>query len=149
MTSDVSWVVDASVALKWYLEDEDHVEDAVRMLDGFVAGQLDLTAPSFIRYEMANALEVARVQGRISGEESRQKLSRFLATKIFAARDDDALIDGAVAVSSRYGISPYDGIYLAMAEESGSMYVTADALLYRRIESVLPFARLLANVDPR
>lgn len=147
MTSETAWVVDASVALKWFLEDEDHVENATRLLRRFASGDVDLTAPYFIRYEVASALEMAHVQQRITSADRLRKLSAFLSSQIYAPRDDDALLIAATDLSGRYRISPYDAVYLALAARLDCLYVTADARLFERIESAVPFARWVGHVS--
>ena len=61
-------VVDASVAAKWHLRDEADVAAADAVLADFVAGHLDLLAPSHLRFELLNAINVARHRGRITPE---------------------------------------------------------------------------------
>ena len=43
-------VVDASVVLKWYLPDEKYSHKALRLLDNYIADELDLLAPSLLEY---------------------------------------------------------------------------------------------------
>jgi hypothetical protein len=45
-------VVDASVAAKWHLQDEQDAERALVLFDRFVAGRVALWAPTHIRYEV-------------------------------------------------------------------------------------------------
>gem|GEM_PF-2809529 len=45
-------VVDASVALKWFFRDEDHVDRATAMFAHFMSGKIDLLAPVCIRSEV-------------------------------------------------------------------------------------------------
>ena len=146
MRTDERWVVDASVALKWYLQDEDHIEEAALLYEAFAAGSAELVAPHYIRYEVMNALEVARLQGRISAEEVHEALTSFLGTRIHIDEDSPDLLRGAVDTTRRYGVVPYDGLYLALAEETGSLFVTADARLYRRIEDQVRYARWIGHV---
>jgi len=48
-------VVDASVVVRWFLEEE-HTPLARRLRDDFLAGGLDLRAPSLLPFEVMNAL---------------------------------------------------------------------------------------------
>lgn len=72
-------VVDASVSLKWVLDDEDAVVQAVALRDAAVAGQYDLIAPSLWLYEVTNALVVAARRGRVTLEVANQALTLLMA----------------------------------------------------------------------
>jgi len=49
-------VIDASVALKWRLRDEEATQQADALLEDFLAGTLVLLTPTLFDYEIANAL---------------------------------------------------------------------------------------------
>ena len=59
MMTEQHFVVDASVAIN-YLRDEEYTEKAASLLLDFAQGKNYLLAPSFIQYEVANAVNVAR-----------------------------------------------------------------------------------------
>lgn len=146
MRSSSRWVVDASVALKWYLRDEQDLAAADQLYNAFTANLTELIAPHFIRYEVMNALEVARIQGRIDGDQAMDALDQFLSLRIYQGEDDDELLRRSMVVSRRYVITPYDAVYLALAEETSSLFVTADRRLYGRIDAQTPIARWLGDV---
>ena len=52
-------VIDASVALKWRLRDEEATSQADALLEDFLARKLELLTPTLFDYEIANALRVA------------------------------------------------------------------------------------------
>ena len=52
-------VVDASVAVKWHLGDEEHADQAVQLLQRFAQGDVELLAPTQIRYEVPSAITAA------------------------------------------------------------------------------------------
>ena len=55
-----SVVIDASLALKWELNDEEHVENALAIRDSsLLTGYPRLLAPSLFVYEVVNGLAVA------------------------------------------------------------------------------------------
>lgn len=59
-------VVDASIAIKWFLNDEDHVAESLAILAAIGSGAIVASAPDHIRYEVANALRRAVRSNRIS-----------------------------------------------------------------------------------
>jgi len=145
-TSDSSYVLDASVVLKWYLLDEADVARAHGFYRQFVAGNWELRAPSYIRYEVANGIEAARLQGRVAAEVASTQHSRFLGLGFFEKEDPNALIEAAIGLSRELSIAPYDALYLALAEATGIIFVTADHRLYRRIAGRVPYARWIGDV---
>jgi len=145
--TDRPWVVDASVALKWYLLDEDFIEEAAVFRDGYVNERLELIAPDYIRYEILNALEVARIQRRITSLEANEGFGHFLGLGFHLPHDDDLLLLNAAGVSRRFVVAPYDALYVALAETTGSLFVTADERLYRRIEGEAHYARWLGDIQ--
>ena len=51
------YVVDTSVVLKWQLDDEDDVPQALALRDAcLVSGDVELHAPMMLAYELTNAL---------------------------------------------------------------------------------------------
>lgn len=127
-------VVDASVAVKWHLPDEEHTEQARLLLRRFAGGLTELIAPNYIRYEVPNAIVVA-TRGRaprISPERARQAIDEFLALRL-PVLDDDALITGAYGIVQTRGCALYDAFYVALAERLQVSFVTADRRLYQRL----------------
>ena len=128
------WIVDASVALKWHLRDEEYVRQADALFNTFTNGEAQLFAPSFIRYEVANAFLVASRRGRISLEDAREHLRDFLALPIYQAEDSNNLVSSAMELASILNISVYDAIYVELARQISSGFVTADKNLYDRVQ---------------
>ena len=143
---EAGYVVDASVALKWYLRDEEHVAEADRICSGYLAGQVDVIAPYYIRYEVASGLDMARVQGRLAADAVPRELANFLVLGVAQDPDGDELIMQSVRRAEAYGITSYDALYLALAEQLGLAFVTADRRLYQRIREHVPYARWIGNV---
>ena len=130
-------VVDASVATKWHLQDEEHVAPSLALLTRFAAGELELWAPEYIRYEVPSAITVA-TRGRaprLTAELGQRAIEQFLALGI-RTRDSSELILSASPLAHRYGCALYDALYLALAQQLGLPFVTADAKLYRLIRAL-------------
>ncbi|MDO8670494.1 MAG: type II toxin-antitoxin system VapC family toxin [Dehalococcoidia bacterium] len=127
-------VVDASVAVKWHLTDEEYGDQAIIVLERFAAGQLELVAPEHIRYEVLAAITVATLgrQPRLTIEQGEEAIAEFLALGIGTVRDSD-LIMAAYPLVHRYGCALYDVIYLAVAQRLKAPLITADNKLYRLV----------------
>ena len=76
-----AFVVDASVAAKWHLTDEENTEQARSLLPRFGHGELELWAPEQIRYEVPSAITAATIgkRPRITQEQGREAIEEFLA----------------------------------------------------------------------
>ena len=72
-------VVDASVAAKWLLRDEEHLMQADAILRAYDEGTLTLYAPRQIDVEMAAVLRKAVLQRRLSAERAAASLQRWFA----------------------------------------------------------------------
>ncbi len=70
-------VLDASVALKWRLRDEEATQQADALLEDFLAGKLVLLTPTLFDYEIANALRVAVTRQRLSEQDGAAALVDF------------------------------------------------------------------------
>src|SRR5690242_8098180 len=80
MASHDEAVLDASVAAKWYLTDEQFVAESRVLFDRFVDGSPALVAPLHIQYEVPNAIIVAarRQPPRLSEQEALAAIRDFL-----------------------------------------------------------------------
>lgn len=113
-------VVDASVALKW-LVDEEGSDAATALLDGPA-----LLAPELINVEIANALwRMARV-GRITPSDAADALALFLRLPLRRRVADRDLAGEALRLARLLDHPVYDCLYLAQAMDAGAPVVTAD-----------------------
>ncbi len=141
------WVVDASVALKWYFRDEELRSQADSLLGAFALGVATLTAPSFIRYEIANAFVVAQRRGRLSSEQLLPRLESFFALDIVYPGENEEFFHSAVELTKRVPVAFYDALYLALAQRLAFNFVTADRQLHERTKDELPWVVWLGNLD--
>jgi predicted nucleic acid-binding protein len=138
-------IVDASVATKWHLTDEDEVEKALLVLERFANGEIVLWAPEQIRYEVPSAITAATLgsQPRVSREVARQSIEKFLALGLSVAGSSTLML-AAFDLVHQQGCAFYDALYLALAEEMGLPFITADWRLYLRIRQ-LPYVIWLGD----
>ncbi len=118
-------VIDASVALKWFLDEPDSVAAVA------IGTRHDLVAPDLLLAEVANALWRSVRMGRLSAADGRSAASRL-------PREFAGLVAGSVLVGRALDIATaldhpvYDCFYLALAEREAAMLVTADRRLQER-----------------
>lgn len=129
-----AFVVDASVAAKWYLVDEDDRDAALAILDGFTTGDLDLVAPDSFRTEVASAITAATLgrQPRLTPDEGRRLIARSLTVSIELVATPQ-LLEPAFTLVHDHGCAFYDALYLALAQRLGLPFVTADRKFHQRL----------------
>ncbi len=113
-------VVDASVAVKWFLD-----EMGSRQAREIYAAGNTLIAPSFIRMEVQHALLYAARGGKLAREsaiEAVGELPRLL--DVVAPMEDH--VEAALALSWRLDHPVYDCLYIVLAMSAGATLVTAD-----------------------
>ena len=134
------FVVDASVAIKWFVP-EVHHEAARRLLhEGF-----KLLSPDLVRAEVGNVLWKKWRRGELSAGEAVAILRDFGRFPL-SIRTSESLVEGAWAVAEGFGRSFYDGLYVALALETGSSLVTADSRLYNALRDDALADALAANL---
>ena len=111
-------VVDASVALKWVL-DEPGKEAADILLDG------DLLAPSLWLIEAANALWKRSQRGELRAGEAAAMLAELRNAPVTTVPIETD-VAAALDIAARLGHPVYDCLYLALALREGAEVVTAD-----------------------
>jgi predicted nucleic acid-binding protein len=134
------YVVDASVALKWYVP-EIHSEAALRVLE---PGN-ELHAPDLLHAEAGNILWKKTRRGELSAGDAR-RIARALLAVPFEVHASAALVEGALGVAIRADRTVYDGMYVALAVALDGVLVTADRRLSNALEST-PFGRHVLWVE--
>ena len=141
-------VVDASVATKWHLRDEQGADKALLLLRRFMQGHAEVWAPNHIRYEVPAAIARATrgSRPRVAPSLGRQAIEAFLALGLHTL-DTDELILQAYALAHQYGCSFYDTLYLALAERLSVSLLTADESFYHAVRSH-PLVVRMADYSP-
>ncbi len=137
-------VIDASVALKWYLDDENLGTKAINILTHYISNEINLIAPSLIEYEVMNGLKIAQKRGRIDKKSLQSGIEGFFNLEISlfnASHFSDKVLD----VVNSYDISSYDASYIALAENEKSSFVTADKVLYNKVRKKLKYVKWLGE----
>ena len=139
------YVIDTSVAVKWYIPETLSLEAKRYMGKG-----LDRHAPDYLPAEAASVV-LKRVRSRdtelkLTFDEARMVLAALKTTPI-QFHESRMLIDPSFALAEQVGSSLYDGLFLALALQLGGQLVTADAKLFKKIRAS-PYAasvRWVAN----
>jgi predicted nucleic acid-binding protein len=138
-------VLDASVALKWYLADEGDGQKAIGLLDDYVGRRLEIIVPSLLAYELTNGLVIAQRKGRIEEEMIQKAVEGFIDLEI-AVRSLAEFYPRVLHYCMTYHRSVYDASYLALAEAEGIALITADERLYNAVKKRLAWVKWLGNL---
>ena len=133
------YVLDASVAVKWYLRDKQDVGPADAVLADYRDDRIQLIAPEQIRYEVPSAVRNALRTNRLAVDQVRRAVATFLAWRIPTVGDDD-LILAAFDHAVQFGCSLYDGLYMALADAIQGPLIYADQRLRNALRGQSPQA---------
>jgi len=142
-----SWVIDASVAAKWYLRDEANLEQADAVQNAHDRGDVVLTAPRFFSYEVLAVIRNAIAARHITPADAARFSQQFVASEFVTApeSESDLFLLRAHRLSLRYGCSFYDALYLELAEELGWRFLTAERRLTQLLARRAPYLVELRN----
>ena len=126
-------IIDASVAAKWLLPDEDDFRaDSIKR--AFANRQIEIAVPVFIFYEVNNLLKSAVLSNRISFKDSLDFYEYFLNLN-FNIHSSKLLLKNTLQTALKLEISSYDASYIALAEYLQSPFYTADEKLIKKTKS--------------
>jgi len=137
-------VIDSSVVLKWYLVDEEYGTKAVGLLDKYLSNDLEILAPSLLEYEVINGLVIAQKRGRIEEEKILEAVDGFISLEI-KLKNLSLFYPKVLEYSRVYNRSAYDASYLALANEEGIIFITADGDLYDTVKKDLKWVKWLGD----
>jgi len=124
------YVVDASVAAKWYFEEE-HSTEAARLL---AQDDVELLAPDFIRIEVAAVAWKRVIRNEITAEKAEEIVDELGRVPIDLVPTVD-LVAAALQTALRVRRSVYDSVYLTYAVQAGAALLTGDRKLYDAIKA--------------
>lgn len=117
--------IDASVAVRWILDDEQSRAGALVLRSSLEAGRVVAVEPSHFLLEVAGALERAVQDGRIDVDGARSALLALEAVA-FDVTPPIAAATDAFAVASNTGLRVPDAAYVACAGRHHAQLITAD-----------------------
>ena len=123
------FVVDASVAVKWYFSEVDSPA-ALRLLSGDHA----LVAPDLLFVEFGNTLWKRTQRGQITTADSLEIL-RDLFLVPFDIQPSRKYLAHAIELAAGLGRTVYDSLYLSIAILSGCAVITADRRLLNTVRN--------------
>lgn len=140
----MNYVVDASVALKWVIDEADS-DKARQLREDIRNGSHSAIAPDFFPVECGHAIFRAERKRLITRGQSALLLADLLldCPRLYESLP---LVARAAVIMSNAQVGFYDAIYLALAEQEGCELITADAKLAKQCAGVFPFVTDLASL---
>ena len=135
-------IVDASVALKWYLNDEPNGAEARALLN---AGET-LIAPDIVIAEVCNAAWRGVRANRIRDTQA-QEIARSVPNLFDVLVSGSDLAERGMTIAIQLDHAAYDCFYLALAEARDAPLVTADRRLLRKLRRSAWAERAVNLVD--
>jgi predicted nucleic acid-binding protein len=136
-------VVDASVAIKWFIPEPLSVE-ARRILDDYQTGTLSLVAPDLINAEVGNIIWKKQAFQGLDAADASIVIDKFRKLAIIPTPTGELLAD-AYGLAVTHHRSVYDSLYLALSIREGCQFVTADERLVNAVSSSLSTVIWLPN----
>jgi predicted nucleic acid-binding protein len=118
------FVLDASIALQWFFEDEADRSYSLGVLASLSENRA--LVPTLWFYEIGNGLVMAYRRKRITLGQIDGFLARLRALPIEAARDTPADILALPGLAQAHGLTNYDAAYLSLALKLNLALATTD-----------------------
>ena len=141
MSLEAKLVVDASVAIKWYIPEQGSVQ-AAPLLDG----RAQLLAPDLLTAELGKILWKKTRAGELTGTDAADIADAFVSVCPVMIWPSTLLLRGALDIAVNFQRSVDDALYLALAVAQNCPFITADDRLARAVNhtKLRPFVRLLS-----
>lgn len=143
----MTYVVDASVVLKWFLL-EANSEAADFLLEKFLNNEAELLVPDLMLVETASALWKRVMIGKELSADEATLIYQDLLTLPLSFISSGTVAEAALQLALKHNHSVYDALYCALAIERGCDFVTADWKLTNKLHGIFPFIVHLSAIQP-
>ena len=139
-------VVDASIALKWTINEADS-STALALLADWTYREIEVHAPSLLAYEVTNALYRRIRKGEIPFYDARRGLTEIIYKVVeFDFPEEPDFNIRAMELGQQFGLpATYDSHYLALAESKECELWTADLRMWNSVKGKLDWVRWMGD----
>jgi len=139
-------VVDASIALKWTINEADS-STALALLADWTYREIEVHAPSLLAYEVTNALYRRIRKGEIPFYDARRGLTEIIYKVVeFDFPEEPDFNIRAMELGQQFGLpATYDSHYLALAESKECELWTADLRMWNSVKGKLDWVRRMGD----
>lgn len=133
----IRYVVDASIALKWLVPEEDSA-----LAERLLGSGAELLGPDLLFAEVCNALWKRVTRGLLLPDHAQSAATQLRSAPI-RVHGTAPLLNDALAIAVQHGRTVYDSMYVALASREQGRLVTADRKLYNALQPTPLAAHLL------
>jgi predicted nucleic acid-binding protein len=134
-------VLDTSVIIKWFRQDEILARLALALRRAYLTGRISITLPSLVAYELANVL---RYKADLSTEQVQAAVRSLFDMQMRWILPAVGVMEEAVEIARGYDTTVYEATFAALAGALEATFVTADERLVRKLET-FPRVRFLGE----
>ena len=139
-------VVDASVVLKWQLDDEEYIPQATALRNDFyVHGATKAIAPHLLFYEVINGILTAARRRRLDSDEAVEAVCNLMSLGMELRAVEPGRV---LKLALEHNLAAYDAAYLALAESEGCELWTGDRPFYQAVKGELPQVKWIGDYIP-
>ena len=136
-------VVDASVVLKWQLDDEEYVPQSTALRNDFyVLRAIKAIAPHLLIYEVVNGILTAIGRKRLDSDKALEAMDNLMELGLELR---EVQPERVLELALKHNLSAYDAAYLALAESKGCELWTGDRPFYQATKGKLPQVRWIGD----
>lgn len=140
-------VIDASVAVKWFLMDEQDADLADNLLTAILADEVEAIAPDLFRHEVCAALTRACLtrQGsefRLQPEKALECINRLFEIPIAIHASTLLASRASVTLGVHHAKGYYDMTYVNLAEDQNCQWCTAEHRVLQALRPEFPAGRV-------
>ncbi len=140
MAAQNNIILDASVIIKWFIDEPDS-NQALVYLTTFQKGQIKIIAPSLLFYELGNILVSKKVTVDMVGEVMTMLLNLGMENEDIGLRWFRKIYQNA----AEYFITFYDAAYITLLQKENCQFITADRKLFEKVNKIFSGIKLLSN----
>ncbi len=135
-------IIDASVAIKWFLGEEKNKKEALYLLRNHLSKKEEIIVPDLLFYEVANAFVTKVGVPLFVVTRSIKKIFRYDLHLYSPSLKE---VYESTKLAHKYKTTVYDMIYAVVAKNNKAMLVTADERF--REKTKFSFVKTLKEVD--
>ena len=124
-------VLDASIIVKWFCEEE-YTDIALRIRDRFFGRELDVVVPDLMFYEVSNAIRYNMV---LSMEEKLELIEDIYSTDFDVVSSTKEILSEAMDSALDTDTTIYDNVYLAVGRFKKCNLITVDKVFRNKINT--------------